>query len=112
MLTRRSLLAGAIASVAAGGALAFSARSYARIKGANDRLRVARMGLNGCGMAHVTAFTAASNMQVTHLVDVDSKVLSTRGGEVAQKYGATKLERDYRRVLDSKAVDILSVATT
>ena len=91
--------------------MAFSARSYAQIKGANDRLRVAVMGLNGRGMAHVSAFAAASNMQVTHLADVDSKVLSTRGGEVAKKYGATKLERDYRRVLDSKSVDILSVAT-
>lgn len=111
MLTRRSLLAGAIASVAAGGAVSFSARSYARIKGANDRLRVAVMGLNGRGMAHVSAFTAASNMQVTHLVDVDSQVLRTRGGEVAQKQGPTKLEHDYRRVLDSKAVDILTVAT-
>jgi predicted dehydrogenase len=111
MLTRRSLLAGAIASVAAGAAMSFSARSYARIKGANDRLRVAVMGLNGRGMAHVSAFAAASNMQVTHLVDVDSKVLSTRGGEVAKKYGPTKLEPDYRRVLDSRSVDILSVAT-
>src|SRR4030095_11160669 len=97
MLTRRSLLAGAIASLAAGGAMSFSARSYARIKGANDRLRVAVMGLNGRGMADVSAFAAASNMQVTHLVDVDSKVLSTRGGEVAKKNGPTKLEPDYRR---------------
>ena len=67
--------------------------------------------LNGRGMAHVSAFAAASNMQVTHLVDVDSQVLRTRGGEVAQKYGPTKLEHDYRRVLDSRSVDILSVAT-
>jgi predicted dehydrogenase len=111
MLTRRSLLAGAIASVAAGGALSFSARSYARIKGANDRLRVAVMGLNGRGMAHVKAFSAASNMQVTHLIDVDSSVLRTRGAEVAQKFGKTELERDYRRVLDSRSVDILTVAT-
>ena len=42
-----------IASVAAGGALSFSPRSYARIKGANDRLRVAVMGLNGRGKAHL-----------------------------------------------------------
>jgi predicted dehydrogenase len=111
MLTRRSLLAGAIASVAAGGALSFSPRSYGRIKGANDRLRVAVMGLNGRGKAHVSAFSAASNLQVTHLVDVDSNVLRDRGAEVAQKYGATKLERDYRRVLDNKSVDILTVAT-
>jgi len=108
MLTRRSVLAGAIASVAAA---SFSARSYAQIKGANDRLRVAVMGLNGRGMAHVKAFAAASNLQVTHLVDVDSKVLQTRGAEVAQKFSQTKLERDYRRVLDSKSVDILTVAT-
>jgi len=69
------------------------------------------MGLNGRGMAHVKAFAAASNLQVTHLVDVDSKVLQTRGAEVAQKFSPTKLERDYRRVLDSKSVDILTVAT-
>src|SRR5262245_32056638 len=108
MLTRRSLLAGAIASVAT---TSFSARSYAQIKGANDRLRVAVMGLNGRGMAHVKAFAAASNLQVTHLVDVDSNVLQTRGAEVAQKFAPAKLERDYRRVLDSKSVDILTVAT-
>ena len=69
------------------------------------------MGVNGRGMAHVSAFAAASNMQVTHLVDVDSQVLRTRGGEVATKVWPDEVGHDYRRVLDNRSVDILSVAT-
>src|SRR4051794_24583573 len=112
MLTRRSLLSQAIAgaSVAVIGA-ALPAKSYARIKGANDRLRVAVMGVNSRGMAHVNAFAATPNTQITHLIDVDSKVLATRGAEVSQKFGAVKLEHDYRRLIESKSIDVLSIAT-
>ena len=102
MPTRRSVLTGAIASVVAGGALSFSARSYARIKGANDRLRRGSHGRQRSRHGPCQCVRRRAEYQVTHLVDVDSTVLHRRGGEVAQKYGATKLEGDYRRVLDNK----------
>jgi predicted dehydrogenase len=92
--------------------MAVSARSYAQIKGANDRLRVAVIGVNGRGQAHMSAFTKLPNVAVTHLVDVDSQVLAKRAGEFAAKGNpAPQTVHDYRRMLDSKAVDIVTVAT-
>jgi predicted dehydrogenase len=108
MLDRRSIMTGAGASLS----LALSARSYAQVKGANDRLRVAVVGLNGRGQAHLSAFSKLPNVAITHLVDVDSKILAQRAAEFTAKGNpAPAIERDYRRLLDSKAVDIVTVAT-
>ena len=108
MLDRRTMIKGAGATLG----MAISARSYAQIKGANDRLRVAVVGVNGRGQAHMSAFTKLPNVAITHLVDVDSQVLAKRAGEFAAKGNPSpKTERDYRRLLDSKDVDIVTVAT-
>ena len=107
-MDRRTMIKGAGATLA----VAMSARSYARIKGANDRLRVAVVGVNGRGQAHMSAFSKLPNVDVTHFCDVDSAVLAKRAGEFAAKgHAAPKIEGDYRRLFDSKAVDIVTVAT-
>lgn len=107
MLDRRTMM-GAAATLG----IAMSARSYARIKGANDRLRVAVAGVNGRGQPHMSAFSKLPNVEVTHFVDVDSAVLAKRVAEFAAKgHRAPKTERDYRRLLDRKVVDIVTVAT-
>lgn len=107
-MDRRTMMKGAGATLA----VAVSARSYARIKGANDRLRVAVVGVNGRGQAHMSAFSKLPNVDVTHFCDVDSAVLAKRAGEYAAKGHATpRTEGDYRRLLDSKAVDIVTIAT-
>ncbi|MEG3150622.1 Gfo/Idh/MocA family oxidoreductase [Sphingomonas sp. ZT3P38] len=107
-MDRRTVIKGAGATLA----VAMSARSYARIKGANDRLRVAVIGVNGRGQAHMSAFSKLPNVDITHFCDVDSVVLAKRAGEFAAKgHAAPRTEGDYRRLLDSKAVDIVTVAT-
>lgn len=108
MLDRRTMMGGAGATLG----LAMSARSYAQIKGANDRLRVAIVGVNGRGQAHMSAFSKLPNVAVTDFVDVDSQVLAKRAGEFAARGNpAPRTERDYRRLLDRKDVDIVTVAT-
>ncbi|MEZ0472791.1 Gfo/Idh/MocA family protein [Luteimonas salinilitoris] len=107
-MDRRTFLAGLGAGTAA---TVFSARSYARILGANDRLRVAVIGLNGRGVAHLHGFAATPNTEVTHLVDVDSAVLEKSAGELAQGQPRPQLERDYRRLLETRAIDVFSIAT-
>lgn len=107
-MDRRTMIKGAGATLG----VAMSARSYAQIKGANDRLRVAVIGLNGRGQAHLSAFTKLPNVAVTHLVDVDSLVLAKRVAEFTGKGNpAPKTVADYRRLLDGKDVDIVTVAT-
>ena len=108
MIDRRTMMTGAGAALG----VAISARSYAQIKGANDRLRVAVVGVNGRGQAHLSAFSKQPNVAITHIADVDSDVLAKRAGEFAARGNApVKTERDYRRLFDNKAVDIVTVAT-
>lgn len=108
MLDRRTMMGSAGAALG----LAMSASSYARIKGANDRLSVAVIGVNGRGQPHMSAFSKLPNVEVTHLVDVDSEVLAKRAAEFAAKGNRPpQTERDYRRLLDRKDVDIVTVAT-
>ena len=101
-----------IKSAAAATGLAMTAKSYARIQGANDRLRVGVAGINGRGQAHMSAFAKLPNVEVTHLIDVDAAVLAKRADEFAAK-GNTRprTERDYRRLLSGRDIDIITVAT-
>lgn len=108
MLDRRTMMKGAAATLG----VTMSASSYARIAGANDRLRVAVIGVNGRGQAHMSAFSKLPNVEVAEFVDVDSQVLATRAAEFAAKGNARpRTERDYRRMLGRKDIDIVTVAT-
>ncbi|MFH1527386.1 MAG: hypothetical protein ABIG69_12195 [Bacteroidota bacterium] len=49
------------------GASVFSAKSYGRILGANDRINFAVIGLHGRGNAHIEAIRSCPNALVTHL---------------------------------------------
>lgn len=103
MIGRRTLLGGGVA------ALSIPAASYARILGANDRLHVAVMGLNGRGSALMKAVTGTPHNELAALVDVDRTVLAKRAGEVQ---GATpRLDHDYRHALERKEIDALVVST-
>jgi predicted dehydrogenase len=107
MMNRRTVVGGAGAAFG----LAMTAKSYGQVKGANDRLRVAVIGMNGRGQAHVSAFTKVANAEVTHMVDVDAAVLTKRAGEAAGRGLRVATEKDYRRLLGNKDVDIVTVAT-
>lgn len=108
MVDRRTVVKGAVAALTT----AMTAKSYAQVIGANDRLRVAVIGVNSRGQAHISAFSKQANVAVTHLVDVDSQVLAKRAAQAAANGNAgIGVERDYRRLLDTKAVDIVTIAT-
>jgi hypothetical protein len=69
MLTRRELLEATVMG-ATGLAMGTTAKSYERITGANDRLNIAVIGLNGRAYAHLSSMrrtraTPVSRMFVT-----------------------------------------------
>ncbi|RDE07328.1 Gfo/Idh/MocA family protein [Sphingomonas aracearum] len=108
MINRRTMVKGAGATFG----VAITAQSYARIRGANERLNVAIVGVNGRGQAHLSAFSKLPGVQVTHFVDVDSAILAKRAGEAAVKgLPPVETERDYRRLFDKRQVDVVTVAT-
>jgi predicted dehydrogenase len=112
MLSRREFM-GTVATGAAGLAVSSSARSYAQIMGANERVNFAIVGLNGRGGAHLSALQAnKKDGRITHVVDVDSTVLEKFAGKTAESMGeAAKADKDFRKTLEAKDVDVITIAT-
>ena len=81
--------------------------------GANDRVRVAVVGVGSRGSAHVREILPVANMEVVALVDPDGNRTEKTAGLVFQKTGKRpKLESDMRRVFDDKEIDAVTIATT
>lgn len=84
----------------------------ARKAGAQDLLRVAVIGVNGRGMSHVGGFTAKLGCQITHICDADSGVIGRAMTTVEKQTGkAPTFVQDFRKLLDDKSIDIISIAT-
>jgi predicted dehydrogenase len=102
-------------SATAGAALAFAAPMYvpASAFGANDRIRVAVLGVNGRGQDHIQNYMNLPNVEVATLCDPDDVILQQRAGEFKEKYGKkVKTEQDLRKVYEDKKIDAVSIATT
>ena len=89
-----------------------SAKSYRRIVGANDRIRVAVIGANGRGSGMAATFAKQANTDVTWVCDVDEKARQ-KGIDAVVKAGkeAPKGENDFRKMLQDKDVDATYIAT-
>jgi predicted dehydrogenase len=111
MLTRREF-GKTVAASAAGIALSSTAKSYARVMGSNDRVNCAVIGLNSRAYAHLSGLHANSkSAAITHVVDVDSTILSKYAAETDKTMGsAPKTEKDFRKVLELKEVDAITIA--
>ncbi|PLK44689.1 Gfo/Idh/MocA family protein [Emticicia sp. TH156] len=80
--------------------------------GANDRLRVAVIGVNGRGKDHISGFSKLDNVEVATLCDVDKVVLNERAADFEKKYAKKiHIEQDLRRVYEDKSIDAVSIAT-
>jgi predicted dehydrogenase len=80
--------------------------------GANDRLRVAVIGINGRGKDHISGFMKQDNVEVATLCDVDNVVLQERATEFEKKYAKkVHTEQDLRKVYEDKTIDAVSIAT-
>ncbi|QNI36330.1 Gfo/Idh/MocA family protein [Edaphobacter albus] len=112
MITRREFLDTA-AVAAAGVVVTSSAKSYARIIGANDRVNFAIIGLNSRAYAHLSSLKAnQKDAQVTHVCDVDTPILEKFAAKTETTMGSKPVaEKDFRKVLASNDVDAITIAT-
>ncbi|MBO0947863.1 Gfo/Idh/MocA family protein [Fibrella forsythiae] len=80
--------------------------------GANDRLRIAVIGLNGRGKDHISGFSKIDNVEIATLCDVDDVVLRKSASDFEEKFKKkVKMEQDLRKVYDDKDIDAVSIAT-
>jgi predicted dehydrogenase len=112
MITRREFL-DSVATGAAGLAIGATAKSYGQIMGSNDRLNFAVIGLNGRGYAHLSSLKVNRNAaRISHVCDVDSTILRKFADSVRQEVGeAPAAEQDFRRILEQKNIDAITIAT-
>ncbi|MCH8233166.1 MAG: Gfo/Idh/MocA family oxidoreductase [Bacteroidetes bacterium] len=109
--SRRTFIKKSAAGVIGVG-FAFSARSYANILGANDRVNVAVVGLHGRGKAHLSAIYHTTNTRISAICDVDSREL-TKTAELVNEMNGQKPDVivDIRKLLENKDIDAVTIAT-
>ena len=87
-------------------------KSSGRIIGANDTVRIGVAGLNGRGGEHVDQWAGMKGVEITYLIDPDTRTYENRIGQIKKRGGTTpKTVRDIRQALDDKNLDAVSVAT-
>ncbi len=89
-----------------------AAGSGSRILGANDRIRIAVVGLRGRGWDHVKGYATIPGVEIAYFCDVDESVLRQRSADI-EKLGLRKPQTytDIRKLLADKNVDAVSIAT-
>jgi predicted dehydrogenase len=113
-LTRRTFVASTVrttSGVIAGLTTVTVGRAAAAMI-ANDRLRVAVVGIRGRGGDLAKKFAARSDCEVAYLCDVDKSLLAAHASQVEPLQGRRpKLAGDFRRALDDRSVDAIVIAT-
>jgi len=99
---RRTLLRGA-----AQGAVAFSASSYSRILGANDRILMGVIGPGERGRHVMSLFQTDKNVEVAALCDIYAENID----QAKQKAPNARTFKDHRRLLEMKELNVALIAT-
>jgi predicted dehydrogenase len=89
-----------------------TAASMKKVLGANDRIRIAVVGINGRGWNHVEGFKSLPGVEVAYFCDADENVINRRLAE-CDKMGLAKPQTytDFRKLIEDKNVDAVSIAT-
>jgi predicted dehydrogenase len=112
--TRRTFIkkasTGAFALTLGGILPSFSAKSYQQILGANEKIRVACMGVNSRGLAVGKNFALQKNCEVLHVCDVDSRAAEICIDAIHKIQSIKpKATPDFRNALEDKDLDALIV---
>lgn len=99
---RRDVLRG-LGSTAA----AFTAASYSRVLGANDKIYLGAIGVGDRGRHDMNLFQSTGQVEVTAVCDVYSQMIDL----AKQKAPNAKSFNDHRKLLETKELDAVLIAT-
>lgn len=81
-------------------ALAFTALSATRVLGANDKIRIASIGLGGQGMGNASRMAKVPGVEIAYLCDPDTAALD----RAKKVYPEAKTTQDLRKVMEDKDI--------
>ncbi|HOF22121.1 MAG TPA: Gfo/Idh/MocA family oxidoreductase [Bacteroidales bacterium] len=97
------------------GGLGLDARTYSGIKGANDRINLALVGIRNQGSEHINEWCAlrkSHNVELTTLCDADERLFGPKAKTVTEKTGRKpKTEWDILKVLEDPEIDAVAIVT-
>ena len=107
-MNRRSFVKTSMAAV---GGVAAASKAWAQIRGANDDIRVAVVGVKKKGKEHLAAFRKIPGVRITALCDADTVFLDEEVKHFKDRHEKVKTYIDYRKLMEDKDIDavILSV---
>jgi predicted dehydrogenase len=110
--SRRQFLGQSLAAAAGVGFAIGGTKSSGRVIGANDTIRLGVAGLNGRGGSHVDAFSKMKGVEITYLIDPDSRTYGKHLKKLSAAGGASpRTVKDVREALEDKNLDAISIAT-
>jgi predicted dehydrogenase len=105
-LNRRDVLR---SSLYAGTALSLPA--WARAQGSNEEVRVAVIGFKSRGAGHIGSLLKIKGCRLVALCDVDSAVMAKQVESLKKKNIEVATYTDYRKLLEDKNIDAVTIAT-
>lgn len=107
---KKSLVGGSAIAI---GGMGFSAKSYASILGANERINIGVIGIRNQGSLHINSWCgmkSSHNVIVKTICDADELLFPSRSKMVFdQTEIKPKEEWDMRKVFDDKEIDAVSI---
>jgi predicted dehydrogenase len=114
-MNRRTFIRNSLLISASLGALPRSGwtapKPTARIRGANEEIRVAVAGFSGRGQSHIEGFRKLKGVRVVALCDVDQLVLDKGVKAFADRGETVEGYRDIRKLLENPNIDAVGFAT-
>jgi predicted dehydrogenase len=88
-------------------------KPFGGVLGANDRIRVALVGLNGRGKEHLKNYCKIKNVEIAYFVDPDARLFESRLEMLKQQGSADtpKCVQNLHAALEDKNLDVVSIAT-
>ena len=96
-----------------GSEMGFTAKSYRKIIGANERIHIATIGVNSRGNSMGGTFARQKNTEVSCVCDVDERTIPKALKRIsdAGQTSTPRSEKDVRKVLEDKTIDAIYTAT-
>ena len=104
-ITRRDFVK---SSVTAGTALLLP---FSRVRGANDDIRVAVVGIRNQGSNHINWFRKIPGVRVVAICDADKSFLEREEKKFRDRNERVDAYVDYRKLLEDKSIDAIITAT-
>jgi predicted dehydrogenase len=111
-VTRRRFLKQAAASTVFPLVTIAGTKASGRVLGANDVIRVGVAGIHGQGNGHIDQYLGLKGVQITYLIDPDSRLFESRSKKIVDKgFSRPQCVQDIRKALEDKELDAVSIAT-